>query len=205
MLGFLLSSVLTSMVISRKFFSRFVGSFMVFGLLSCWSTFIGSLAPSQKAINEAEFHAVIQPQEAGHLQVVRITSQKMGERNIFVFLPTVLQRKQLETMASSVHHLRSEAILTEAGAYVFWGYDTKWGRPLSHVPSGGTFYSRWWQTPAPPAWQGGFWSESEVSYDYSGRSISEPGHTYNGYTAEFANLGARHISIKGNSIVVKLL
>ncbi len=193
------------MIISRKILAHLVVSFAVFGFASCGVSFVRSLAPSQRAINEAEFHAVIQPQKAGQLQIVRITSKKIGERNIFVFLPTVPQTEQLRAMASFVHHPRSEALLTEAGAYVFWGYDTKWGLPLSHVPPGGTFYSRWWQAPAPQTWRGRFWSESEVSYDYSGRSISEPAHTYNGYAAQLPNLGARHISIKGNWIVVKLL
>jgi hypothetical protein len=148
---------------------------------------------------------VIHPQQPGTLQVVHITGGPLWSRNIYVFLPTVEQTRQITAMDVSVHHPASAALRSADGAYVFWGYDTRWGRPLNYVPAGSTLHGAWWPVPAPPSWQGGFSNSSEVSYDYAGRSLSESRLTFFGYAPDVPNLNARHIELEGSDITVRLL
>ncbi len=165
------------------------GLFAALVALAAW-VFLRSLAPSGRATNDAEFVVHLEPIIEGKLHVVRVK-----ESPLFVLRPSAAQRAGIAAMDPYVFDKTHSYYSPELKAYVYWGVSTKWGCPLSEK----TAEERRALWPdAPNLWLGGYWdSRCEVSYDYAGRTVSDPTRSFNGYAVRWPNLRSPRVQVSG--------
>ena len=184
---------------AREWLLRLVAGFAALGVIVFVAALARTFAPSQRAFNNAEHRFAIAPLQAGELQILELSGRRNSQ--IFIYLPTLEQTEMLKKLDEIVQDKQSRALRTQTGAYVFWGHGTRWGGILKHVSAKrideGFDRAR--------NWPGGFLNQhEEVSYDYSGRTISNHRFTIiPNHQAE--NLDARQMRIDGNTLIVNLL
>jgi hypothetical protein len=88
---------------------------------------VQSLAPSERALNEAEYVLKVQSIESGELQI-----HKIAGRQLFVLKPDKDQLASIDYLDEHVWNNTRNSYLETLGVYIYWGHSTKFGRPLEH-------------------------------------------------------------------------
>lgn len=185
------------MLTRRRFTLALAGISLALAALAA-GAFLHSLAPSDRAINDAEFVVRLEPIVEGELQVVRV-----NESPLFVLRPNAKQRESIAAMDPYVFDKTHGYYSSELNAYVYWGVSTKWGCPLSEKTAEDR-QSLWPESPN--LWRGGYWDgRCEVSYDYAGRTVADPTRSFNGYAVRWPNLSSPRIHATGLLLTVSRL
>lgn len=91
----------------------------------------------------------------------------------------------LKFLDAHVWRPESKAFVPALGVFLYWGYSTKFGCKLQHIPPGKS-------TAAMDRnidWRGGYFDPChDPSYDYAGRTIKTREFTRNGYNRDHPNL-----------------
>ena len=160
--------------------SAFVGlSLVAIAMVSF--TFIATLQPNAKAINERQVIIKLDELKTGEV----IIKEFAGNR-LFFLRPNSDQLKAIEDLDDHVWDTSLSNYDPTLDAYVYWGHSTKRGCGLDHKPPNDSALKHYREK---ANWLGGYWDLiCEVSYDYAGRAIKTYEYTFNGFTGEFPNL-----------------
>lgn len=151
------------------------------GIIFLTYPFIISLGLNPKIKNDSIVLIDVPVLRQGELKVIEINGI-----NLFILKPNNEQLKSIHDLNAHVWNANINSFNKELGAYVYWGYSTKWGCPLELKPSEPSMLTDYKSN---AKWFGGYWDFiCEVSYDYSGRAIKTYEYTYNGYDRELPNL-----------------
>lgn len=159
----------------RAFLGKAVKGLAIGGLLAFAYPFIASLNPSAKALNDSLVSFELPELVPGTVYSVDVKGMKL-----FVLRPNQAQTEAIKQLDPYVSDKSITTYRKDIGAYVYWGYSSKWGCSLEHQPPQNSRLRDWSEE---ATWLGGYWDWwCEVSYDYAGRAINKYEYTFNGYT-----------------------
>ncbi len=145
------------------------------GLVVVAYPFFAALTPPARSDNESLVLIELPPLVPGTVYSVEVKGVRL-----FVLKPNEAQTASIKTLDAYVSSSSLRNYRSEVGAYVYWGYSSKWGCPLEHKPPQSSRLHEWHDN---AKWLGGYWDAwCEVSYDYAGRAINQYEYTFNGYT-----------------------
>lgn len=165
----------------RRFLTLLVTVLALTGVGATSIAFIRSLGLTARTGHDSLALVDIPRLEPGEVYRLSILGQQL-----IALKPSDAQRASITSMDAHVWQPGIEAYNDALGAYVYWGYSTKWNCPLEHKPPQVSVLFEWHNS---AKWLGGYWDVGcEVSYDYAGRAIKTYDYSYNGYTGKYPNL-----------------
>jgi hypothetical protein len=157
---------------------------------------VNSMSPSARALNNATYVLDLSHMEPGELRVHQISG-----RQLFTLRPNKAQLSSIDYLDDHVWDKSRASFSKKFGVFIYWGHSTRFNWPLEHHPKDESA-PPWWND---REWMGGFWHPwGEVSYDYAGRTISSPKHTYNGFNAKYPNLKVPVMKTIGETLTISL-
>ena len=177
---------------NKRTLSYVLGLFGVGVMVAILGVFFGYLGPSDAA----------RPKEVAEIHIEEIRAIPQGDfvRVIgpdgiaFVFKPTPEILEELPLLDDSVFDPEIESYVEELGVFIYWGISTRFGCLLLHAPRGSLEHF--------PNWPGGFYDPChDSSYDYAGRTLSDPNLSYARFVKEVSNLYVPEVSIHRDGMV----
>lgn len=158
-----------------------------------------SMRPSARAQVQAEMELPLSSLQEGVPEFINVFG-----RTLIVLRPSPAQREAIARMDAHVWDSTRQAWHEATGIFVFWGYDTRLGCPLRHVPTGQSarvLYSE----DAAAEWLEGYVSIcGEAAYDLAGRAIKDVAFSYNGAIYDVPNLDAPPIRRSGSHFMMSI-
>lgn len=152
-----------------------------------------SLAPTDAARTRSTYLLKVEELRPGEIR-----EYELDGGPLLVYRPTNADMANLKFLDAHVWHPESKAFVTALGAFVYWGYSTKFGCKLQHIPPGKftTALDR------NIDWRGAYVDPCHgPNYDYAGRTIKTYEFTRNGYSGEHPNLYVPTVAVFTDRIV----
>jgi len=174
-----------------------VAAFSLLSVSAVAYSFLSSLAPSERAKNDAELALPLPDLVRGQLLVLRVNG-----RPLFLLRPDAHQLESIATLDQDVWHPHRSNWVPELHAFAYWGTSRHFGCELSNVPVGDSTF-------LPPSyhlnWLGGYWDpQCKTTYDYAGRAIRNRYRTFTDFAPEVPNLRRPQIRILGDRLLISL-
>lgn len=158
-------------------------------VLATGAVLLGSLKPSATA-EPQRLYTEIRIADIENLPPGEFTRAIGPAGVVYLFKPTAEILTDLDKLDRSVFDPEIRSYVEELDVFVYRGQSTRFGCLLLHAP------------PDWPNWPGGFFDPChDSSYDYAGRTLSDPDLAYSGFTKPVSNLYVPEILFSTDGVV----